>query len=1232
MTGAITCRRCGSSVPIPEEARRDPAVVLVCPACGQRYARRRKASPQTKSQPALTSSGFTSAGTAAGAPAPARAPAPRPTPVSLDPTRSLVAMPGRLPTIFEAGAFVANRYRVVRFIARGGMGEVYEAEDLELRCRVALKTVHSGAAAEPGAVDRLKREIHLARRVTHPNVCRIFDVGFHSLAEPQEPIVFLTMELLEGETLAARLRRSGRLSPAGALPIARQMAAALEAAHRAGVVHRDFKTENVFLVPTAEGERVVVTDFGIARGGEDGFGVTLTSTGNVIGTPAYMAPEQIEGGEITPAVDQYALGVVLFEMVTGELPFQGENVLQTAARRLTEAPPPPSRLAPHLDERWEATILRCLARRPLERFRDVGAVARSLEGPLEPAPTPPQMPALEAVAEEPEAATSSRSQLAPGDRRKRWAAVLLLALLAAASVWAWYRIQAIRQRLVVDAPVAARRSVAVLTPRNLSGRPDSAWLGTALAEMLGTELGQGHDLRVIPGENVSHALTDLGLADVPRLDAEARARLRRRLGADYLVTGGYTALAEGGGVRLDLRLEDARSAETLATTAASGNESELFEMVTRAGHELRQALGAGSEPSARPALPTSPEAARLYAEGLDALRRFEPQKGRELLEQAVAADPGNALARSALATALGSLGYSARAEQEARQARELASGLPVEERMVVEARYFEAAREWASAAALWERLWAAYPDNAAYGLRVAACRTGAGQADLALAAALALRNLPAPENEDPRIDLAEATAAGALSDYRRQEEAAGRAVQRAEEQGARLLVAEALVSRGWALRNLGRSAEGRAAVERARALYVEAGDRAGAASADAALGGILLDLGALGEAQEAYQRSLEISRQLGDRGGEARALNNLAVLARSRGEMDKARAGYEQVAAIAAETGDRVGGAVAANNLASILAELGELDEAADRAQQAIDAATASGDKSGLASALGNLGAVRRRQGDLAAAQSAWERSLALRRETGQRLGEALSLAGLAQTLFEKGDLAGADERFESAALLARELSGKSALATALSGRGEIARERGDAAAARRLFDEALELRRQVGERAGIARLRVLEAELDLPGNAAAAVDLARELLTAPESERPPEVEAAERELLAHALRILGAPRDAASALTAEGLEDRLGYAARLRFELENARVAEAQGETLLARRAAAAVAEDARTHGFVAEQLEAELLAAELAGGDREEVGRRARGAGFLEIAARAAAPAEAPPKPSGR
>src|ERR1035438_835373 len=192
------------------------------------------------------------------------------------------------------------------------------------------------------------------------------------------------MELLEGETLAARLGRAGRYAAADALPLARQMSSALDAAHAAGVVHRDFKAANVMLAPSAGGgERAVVTDFGLARGlagslaggGKSG----ITQSDATVGTPAYMAPEQIEGKAAGPAADVYAFGVVLYEMVAGRRPYLESSPLAMAARKVREPPPPPGRFAPGLDARWQAAILRCLALNPADRFARAGDAIRVLE-------------------------------------------------------------------------------------------------------------------------------------------------------------------------------------------------------------------------------------------------------------------------------------------------------------------------------------------------------------------------------------------------------------------------------------------------------------------------------------------------------------------------------------------------------------------------------------------------------------------------------------------------------------------------------------------------------------------------------------------------------------------------------------------------------------------------------------------------------------------------------------
>jgi serine/threonine protein kinase len=266
-------------------------------------------------------------------------------------------LPDSSPRVWGAQPIIAGRYRVVRVLGSGGMGEVYEAMDTELGDRIALKRMRAeltGAAA----VARFRREARLARRVSHPNVCRVFDA-----IRGRDGELMLTMELLEGETLRSCLNRRGRLSEAEALPIAVGLAAGIDAIHRAGVVHRDVKCANVFLTSGFDA-RAVLTDFGVAQAHDH----TPNVASQLNGSPAYMAPEHKSGALATASSDIYSFGVVLHEMVTGRLPEPGVS---------------PRAHVPELDARWEAAILRCLAPRASDRFVRAGDVVAAL-GPERP--------------------------------------------------------------------------------------------------------------------------------------------------------------------------------------------------------------------------------------------------------------------------------------------------------------------------------------------------------------------------------------------------------------------------------------------------------------------------------------------------------------------------------------------------------------------------------------------------------------------------------------------------------------------------------------------------------------------------------------------------------------------------------------------------------------------------------------------------------------------------------
>ncbi len=696
-------------------------------------------------------------------------------------------------SVFESNEVVAGRYRVVRFLARGGMGEVYEAEDLELGEHVALKTIQPLVADQPGVLERFKREIQLARKVTHPNVCRIFDLGHHRFAEvgargALREVTFLTMELLEGETLSQRIKRLKRIPLPEALPIIRQVAAALCTAHQASIIHRDFKSSNVILVPSKDVDRAVVTDFGLARGTVDSGNLeaSLTTSGDIVGTPAYMAPEQLEGGPIGPAVDIYALGVVMYEMATGRWPFIGDSPFKLAIQRLREDPPSPVKFCPEVDPIWAAVILKCLERDPLRRFENVTEVAAALSG--------------ERVL------VKHRSP-----RRMAWVvtAAVVLALAIGYSL-SRFVLTPGRDRPDLMDPSAIteiRRSIAVLGFKNLGG-PEADWLATAVSEMLRTELAAGEKLRTVPGENVARMKVELSLADTDSLAQDTLVQVNENLGADLVVLGSYLVLGEGGKLRLDLRLQDTVAGEMLSSVAETGTVDDLFDLVTKAGEQLRGRLGVGEVTLAdaggiRASLPSDTGAARLYSEGLARLRVFEALAARDLLQQAASIEPEHPLIHSELATAWSALGYDEKAQAEAKLAFELSKNLAREERLSVEGLYNETSRTWEKAAEIYSGLFVFFPDNLDYGLRLASAQISEGRAEDALATVSTLRDLPPPISNDSRIDLEEAKAAKALTDYERQRDVARRAASKAQARGARLLYAEARHLEGSALVNLG---------------------------------------------------------------------------------------------------------------------------------------------------------------------------------------------------------------------------------------------------------------------------------------------------------------------------------------------------------------------------------------------------------------------------------------------
>ena len=1095
------------------------------------------------------------------------------------------------PTLMP-GELLAGRFEILSFLGEGSMGEVYAAIDRELDEEVAVKLLRPEIALDEEAVQRFKREAQLARRVTHPHVCRIFDLFMHTGSAPSvqgagpgqtgpSPAStsrsFVSMELLHGESLAQLLERVGRLSAAEALPIACQMAEALGAAHAARVVHRDLKTANVMLVPSLgpppAGPRAVITDFGLARHRDV---ASATAAGTLIGSPAYMAPEQVRGGEISPATDFYALGIVLFEMLTGRLPFEADTTIGLALKRLHEPPPRLRACLPEIDERWEAVIDGCLELDPKDRFASPAQVLNLLRG-----------------------RRKGDRRVVPGRLLLPLTVGALLVLGIAAGTW-----RASRHPGHVPggghgeharaASASPRTVVAVLGFDNLTRKPEASYIEAALLQMLPTELAPGERLRLVPAEEIDRARRDLGIASARSFAPETLARLRDRVAVDVVIAGSYLVVdkgAPGREVRCDLYIQDAATGDIVSALQEIGTEEGFLDLVSRLGEGLRTRLGIGAlsateSAAVRAALPANSEVARLFAQATERLRRFEALPARDLLERALALDPGNPLLHSRLAAVWGDLGYDRKATSEVQQAAALAAGLGFEERRQIEGQECEIRSDWAGAAAIYAELASYFPDHLDYGLRLARAEVKTGRAAAALASLDRLRQLGSPAGRDPRIDLAAAEIAIAVSDFERARLAAAAAVRKGGAQSAFEVVARGLYYESLALRSLGRLQEAQAAGEESSRMALQAGDLPVAFRALNSVGSVLLTRGDIAGARAAFEKVAAWSRQAGNEKSLALALVDLGVCRRQQGDWRAARRDYEQAEPHFRAIDDRGNQAAVLENLAAILPETGTRAEARARHQQALAIYRQLGERSGEATVLLNLGQMALEEAELARAQELFAQSLSLYRATGEQGGAAECEAGI----------------------------------------GEVAAQRGQLPEALRLLAGAVTAADRAGETGTAARLRLRLARQELAaGSAGAALELARR--AAGDAAAPVRQEAAV--VLAAALLAAGRRPEAAAAasLMAPALSASAYRAARLDAEIVASRIRADGGAADAAQRQLARTAAEARLHGLELLEYEARLAAAEAAPEDRRadarlvELERIAGGKGLLLLQRRVAA-----------
>jgi DNA-binding winged helix-turn-helix (wHTH) protein/tetratricopeptide (TPR) repeat protein len=802
---------------------------------------------------------------------------------------------------------------------------------------------------------------------------------------------------------------------------------------------------------------------------------------------------------------------------------------------------------------------------------------------------------------------SSAASAAPATpRHLRWR---LLAALASAAVVAAVAIALARRGrqfpvlAVSRSKPAARRSIAVLGLRNLSGRAEADWLGTALSSMLSAELAAGEQLRIVPAENVARGHITLPPG---AFSADTLSRLRTALDADEVATGSYVAIPAPGGeqLRVDVLVQDASTGEALASASETGSASDLFKLVSSAGRQLRARLGLAGPTSVeaasvRAALPTDPGATRLYAEGLARLRAGDTLRAKDLLVQATRTQPEFPLARAALSEAWSGLGYDGRAEEEARRAFELSGDLSREEKIETEARLAEAQKNWDRAAQLYGALRDFFPDNVEYSLKLATVETAGGKAGRALDIIDALRRTALSGRPDPRIDLAAADAFAALSQWEREIDTADQAARTAQARGLSDLVAQARLKSGSAHVLLGRSAEASDAFSEAAALFRKEGDRNGEAGAWINLANEASSRGEYTGALGLYRKAMATFRETGDRKGEAHALSDLAGMDWFLGNVAAAvKEGGDELA-ISREINDRRGTVWGLNALGNVLADQGQFDKAREMQQEALAISREMKDREYTAYGWSSLGDTALSLGDLAAALGNYKQALAISQELGDPVGISTQEEGIAAVLFAQGDLTRAEATYQRVLAGREKLGAKDTVAESRMLLAQVRIERGHAA-------DGLALARQAG--------RVFES-LHQTGNGAIALAVASQA----------ELALGRRD---------AARRDAHRAVDVLGKNEQNG--ARFPVLLALARAEAASGHREAALSALAEARQRLATARWASFLLETDLVEAEveLDGGDAAGARKRletltaeSRTRGFRLIAQKAEALAEGKP-----
>jgi serine/threonine protein kinase/tetratricopeptide (TPR) repeat protein len=954
-------------------------------------------------------------------------------------------------------------YRILRLLGRGGMGEVYLAKDSRLDRTVALKVLAGHVAADPERRQRFDREAKAIAALNHPNI-----VTIHSVEEDQG-VVFLTMELVEGTTLG-ELITPGGMALGTLLKLAIPLADAVGAAHQRGITHRDLKPANVMV--TAD-ERVKVLDFGLAKLQDDLASLEQTATleatgeGRIVGTVAYMAPEQAEGKRVDHRSDVFALGTVLFEMATGQRPFTGDTSVSVLSAIIKDTPKSVTDLRGDLPRELAKIVRRCLQKNPDERYQTAKDLRNDLRNLQE-----------ELASGEITAPVSHPERVVTTGGSRKWITVVLLAVIVAAGAFVLYRTvvapgAARVSSATASVQVAESVSLAILPFRNISGDRSIDWLGSSMAETLATTIGQSSALKTVSAGRVAQLLSDMRISPDAALDPSALNQVAQLSGADVVMWGQFVKV--GDEIRMDASLRDVKHQRTIPLKAEAANERQIVGAIQHLATSVRNNLALSdaavkqlAAASFKPST-TDVEALRYYIEGIELGRQSRELEALKKFQASTQKDSTFALAYSKLAATYAALGYAGEAAKVSRQAVTLAESLPQTEKYYVLANRALAVWDQQKAIEYYEKLEAMLPNNDDVLLALANLHADAGAYDKASSrfAKLLERDATclAVLLGTARVRIESGKADEALEFLNR---ALTVSIQRGNDE-ARADALRFLGSNYWvlnkpqdALRYFGEALQ----------IYRRLDHTGGAAGTLTLMAGVLAEAGQSGDALKNYREALGLARQIGDKLRIGLIANDLGVFFASRGRYDEALPQYKEALQIHRELRNRSSEANALSNIGSVHVTLGNFEEGRTYLQQALVIRTNMNVPSETADTLHNLAEASLKTGDYQDAAATYLKALDLRRQVGDRRAIGFELYNLGSLFEYQGRYGAAVESKAEALKIYRELGDRDVwLPKVLASYGSALAQAGRFEQAQQVLTEALVVSRAMKRKDVIARI-----------------------------------------------------------------------------------------------------------------------------------------------------------------